>query len=206
MRGLVRARRREMLVTAVSLLAALVAGCNVILGTLSVADGGPDVRTHDAGDNGRDTGRDTTRDGPVVDSGTCIPPEGGPPCTPGMIICGGDAACAVPRNFCCQENGSETCQSEDAACAGAATYCNEEGDCPPGQACCLAIPVSANGITSCQKLVNGACPSAMFGSAQVCRSDKECPAGKCQFWSCLFNIVESCTSPAGAACSLQSGP
>ncbi len=127
--------------------------------------------------------------------GTCDPPPGGLPCTPGVISCG-TSSCDVPSQFRCDIPGtSETCQPAGLPCAGTPIACNEASDCADGEVCCLASASTSEATFSCQKLVGGKCPIAPVATAQICRSSTECASGTCQFWNCLGSVVEACTNP-----------
>jgi hypothetical protein len=161
-------------------------------------DGGKDANVNDAG----------TDSGPVDaavfdpaagDMGSmCAPPSGGPMCTPGVIECG-NTTCGVPMSECCELPGNaDTCIAAGGGCQGSVLSCNEAADCSNGQACCIAANDTTTLTASCQTLAFGACPTAMIGHAQICRSANECPSGTCNFWSCMGTVVEACTNPVPA--------
>jgi hypothetical protein len=154
----------------------------------------------------RDSGRDAGTDARSVDAGNvdaaCMPPEGGATCTPGFVACG-DAACAVPANLCCETASTSMCQVGDAACNGTHVECEEKTDCKNGRICCLSLATEDNttAVTSCQ--AGPTCPTAAVASAQLCRSNAECPNGQCQFWICPLRVLESCTNPNPTFCMAE---
>jgi len=130
---------------------------------------------------------------------SCAPPEGGPPCTPGFVQCG-DAGCSVPESLCCVAPSTAICQPTTAACSTAHVECEEKGDCADGEICCLSLQTMDNttAVASCQP--GPVCPTAKVASAQLCRSNNECPGGACQFWICPLRAIESCTNPNATFC------
>jgi hypothetical protein len=131
----------------------------------------------------------------------CVPTEGGKACSPGTVGCGTDASCAVPANFCCDTDTSETCVAAGGTCTGGTEIsCNEAADCPTaGDICCILSTglTKSSASVSCQP--GPICPKSTTGetiaSSQICRSDKECASGKCQFWSCAGNVLQTCEYP-----------
>jgi hypothetical protein len=135
---------------------------------------------------------------------SCRPPEGGSPCTPGVVSCGkaADAAltCNVPTTQCCEGNASgvNACQDAGAVCPmGPTIQCNEAADCTGGKICCLLAMSTSPASTSvtCQAPVDGLCPGTGAALVQVCRSSAECASGVCAFWDCDGNTIEACYNP-----------
>jgi hypothetical protein len=131
---------------------------------------------------------------------SCQPPEGGLFCDPGKVACGDAGLCDVPTQECCQ-NTTNACIAAGGSCGGTPIECNEAADCPAGKICCIASSstTASSAAVTCQTPVNGGCPAAVVASAQICRSNKECPSGKCSFWSCAGNTIEACTVPTPSA-------
>jgi hypothetical protein len=107
----------------------------------------------------------------------CIGPDGGVPCTPGIVACGGPGMCTTAANACCQPNPPDggaqgTCQPNSASCSNndVKVQCEEAADCPSGYVCCEYFPAFATlGATSCM-------PSCANGWSQICRTHAECAA------------------------------
>jgi hypothetical protein len=152
-------------------------------------------------------GGGTTRDAAMRDAASleaasregggfnCDPPEGGPPCDPGHVPCGG-SSCPTSTSFCCQTltGLAGTCDQTGSTCTqGASLHCDEAADCDAG-VCCLS-PIGAAGATvtaTCQ----ATCPSGTF---QLCRSNRECLSGQpCIAQTCLGGSDEE-------ACSIVTG-
>ncbi len=122
----------------------------------------------------------------------CAPPDGGLPCTPGVVDCGG-APCDLSTGTCTSYGPEWACYQQGVVGAGyPGPSCDEAADCAADEVCCLAGS-NVPGL-SCQKLnATNECPSTFtYGGppqpaiayAQVCRSDNECPSGKCAIWNC----------------------
>jgi hypothetical protein len=112
-------------------------------------------------------------------SAPCVGPEGGAPCDPGLVPCGGEAGvCLTSTSACCQpspQNGGHqgTCIPNSSSCPSGQdmVQCNEAADCPPGQVCCENFPAIATlGPTSCM-------PSCTGGTYQICHTHAECGLG-----------------------------
>jgi len=164
-----------------------------------------DATTTDEGSSARRDGGADADAGPVTmqqGDAACMPPEGGAACTPGIVQCG-DAACGVPLNLCCESATSSVCEATDAACDAIRAECEEKADCESGKICCLSLSTVDNtkAVASCQS--GPTCPSAAVASAQLCRSDAECPGGTCRFWICPQRVLESCTNPSPTFCMPQ---
>jgi hypothetical protein len=125
---------------------------------------------------------------------SCIAPEGGAPCDPGLVSCGG-ASCTTVSEFCCVGGGTgatpDICAAfNGASCPSSALVvaCDEAADCSNAVCCEEIVGLGVSGPTQCMT----SCPSGWF---QVCRSDTECGGGgdggtnRC--------IVQTCTQPAG---------
>jgi len=164
---------------------------------------GDDADQDDAGGDGGDDSGGV--DAPPFDyaagdiGAACVPPDGGPTCTPGRIQCsdGGLAdagTCGAPAYQCCEVNGSPSvCQlaGQDAStCSGDVLRCAEAADCSGNKICCLAATSEMNAIVSCQDAP--VCPTAGAASAQICRSNAECRSGACVIYSCLGLSIEAC--------------
>ena len=178
--------------------------CSGTIGTLSCAPGaGEECCVPASGDGGSGTGTGTGSD-----SGSCVGPMGGAPCDPGVVLCGGDAGCSVPATDCCIGSAT-TCVAAGSTCSGCEIACDETSDCPNGQICCFNIgDTSGNFTMTCQ---TGTCPAVGLASAQVCKTNAECPDGMCRLWNCegpssgWLNVVpglitEACTNPSTFGC------
>jgi len=166
------------------------------------ADGGGD----DGGffDGGGDDGGFSDGGGGDDAGGVCVPPQGGPPCTPEAISCGSNT-CSTTGDQCCEVSGSPSvCQPADTAlCPGNIVQCEETADCPKeDDICCLDVTAAspASSITSCQ--TGPTCPAtSQLAYAQICRSDTECASGTCVIYSCLGGTItiEACKGTLNGA-------
>src|SRR5207249_3431325 len=67
--------------------------------------------------------------------------------------------------------------------------CDERGDCPMNEVCCLGV--FNNEVV---KLCNGTCNN---GAARACKSTADCPdAGACNTYTCPNNVqIQACSKP-----------
>jgi hypothetical protein len=152
----------------------------------------PDDASNDGG---------ATRDGALLEAAShdaghsnCAPPDGGLPCDPGQVSCGG-SPCPTSTSFCCETvtGSSGTCDQIGATCTQSEVHCDEGADCD-GSVCCLAIAVSF--ATSVKATCHATCPT---GTYRLCRSNTECGAGQsCIPQTCLGGgSTEACTTVPG---------
>jgi hypothetical protein len=166
----------------------------------TAADDSTTTPSDDAPGTDAPTGDAASADGGSSDSGggaasSCVRPEGGLPCDPGLVGCGGES-CSTASSFCCvggAEGGAgDICSPfNGASCPGSALTiaCDETADCT-GSVCCEEIvSLGVAGPTQCM----ASCPSGWF---QVCKTDTECGDGhdagrlnRC--------VVQTCTEPSG---------
>jgi hypothetical protein len=153
------------------------------------------------GKSGTGTGYDPSDPGAGDQPGSCMTPSGAPACTPGHVECSQTTSCPTPAVCCAKTSGGECASSAGDCHGGTVLACEEAGDCPQGQACCGSLSQSG-AETTCKALVGGMCPAVNMGiSVQVCRSDNECPSGKCSIYNCQGqNSVEACNNPSTTYC------
>ena len=103
--------------------------------------------------------------------------------------------------------------------------CNTSFDCAPNKMCCLYVLSIAPpiGETACQTVTDAggytcACdktdagqytcagnpvgPLAPLVTAQVCKSDNECPSGACHIYCCAGTTIYACADPLPSLCSV----
>ncbi len=133
----------------------------------SGSSGGADSGSGSTGsDGGTDAGiGDGATDGDAEGGLTCEPPDGGAPCDPGRVACGGHA-CSTNTQYCCVNGDAGTCLALGAPCgSNVAVSCNEAADCVNG-VCCQVLALGPHSATCF-----ASCP---VGDYQACRSDSEC--------------------------------
>jgi hypothetical protein len=143
-------------------------------------------------------------DGSSTDTGdtgpgnpACDVPTGGLPCDPGNVTCSGaGSSCAISTSYCCENlaGSTGTCSQSGSSCSQSDSLeCDETADCNGG-VCCMAISVGLLGTT-----VTATCkPSCSNGEFELCRSNTECPSGKCTPQSCISGgNTEACTTVTG---------
>jgi hypothetical protein len=162
----------------------------------------------DAGPSGDATGTDgpggnVEGGAPTGDAGdaatghatSCHPPEGGLPCDPGVVSCGG-ASCTTSSQFCCvggaQGGAGDVCSPfNGASCPSSAlaVACDEAADCSGALCCEQEVGLGVAGPTQCM----ASCPSGWF---QACKSHSECNShgdagglNRC--------VLQTCTQPPG---------
>jgi hypothetical protein len=113
--------------------------------------------------------------------------EGGPAVSLSCGNLGGrtsDAGnCTPDAPVCCQTYTTSQCVPATAPCHALAWSCASTNDCPSGQICCIGLPNTTAGTVSCQPAPG--CPAATVGSAQICKTDAECPnGGPCVTYIC----------------------
>jgi hypothetical protein len=140
-------------------------------------------------------------------------PDGGLRVDPQVVICGGTTCnVGVPVDAdggsleCCAGpgDGGGRCFPENTPCppSTALVVCNEEADCVVGQICCATFfgggdggYVGAQCAASCPK-----------GSAELCRTNGECPGDKCIPQQCSNGqFYEMCTLFTSATFSCVPG-
>jgi hypothetical protein len=107
-------------------------------------------------------------------------------------------------------------------CNALAWTCTGSDECQNGQICCIAVTNAAGaGSVSCQAAPS--CPSAQLASAQLCKTDAECPSGShCVVLNCANSFfprlcdgtqqgigVNQCSivgADAGADANADTGP
>jgi hypothetical protein len=123
---------------------------------------------------------------------SCQPPQGGSPCDPGLVGCGG-SSCTTSSQYCCVAGGGDggpggTCLAyNNSSCPnGALTLgCDETSDCASGVCCEQSVALGVAGSTQCMS----SCPSGWF---QICKSNTECGGGSSGGGNC---IRQTCTQP-----------
>jgi hypothetical protein len=121
----------------------------------------------------------------------CDPPDGGAPCDPGSVPCGGKD-CPTSTSFCCETatGSSGTCDMNGAFCTQSSVHCNESADCDGG-VCCMTLSIGFT--TTVTSTCRASCPT---GTYQLCHSNNECGSGKpCIVQTCVSgNETEACST------------
>ena len=139
----------------------------------SAGDGGP---AGDTGVVGRSDG------GPVVDGGK---PDGAGPhdggdggaCGPfsAGIDCGPAGPCSAGADQCCNNACTPAGNTCAAKIQNISLKCDETADCPPGNVCCIHLPVVGTIFSRCE----AQCDPVGVTSAQVCKQPCECAGVDC---------------------------
>jgi hypothetical protein len=131
---------------------------------------------------------------PEAGGSSCAPPDGGLPCDPGHVSCGG-SPCPTSTSFCCETStgASATCDQTGTTCTQSEVHCDESADCDGG-VCCMSIAVSF--VTTVKSTCQATCAT---GTYQLCRSSTECGTGQsCIPQTCLAGSdTEACTTVPG---------
>lgn len=168
---------------------AAAAGCTLLVDANGLSDGAA-ATSNDAGPvDGSVDGQTTPRDGSSSADGATSGDFG--PVSTGLssgarINCaGGKFDCTPPGQACCLIMGNQLDFCVDQATAAAdckssmgyptaIITCNDEGDCPAGNACCIGIGDTDKPVTS--SVCAPTCPAGQF---PMCRTGgAPCPAGK----------------------------
>jgi len=150
--------------------------------------GGADAPgTGGAGGGGApDAAMDMRADGPGIPGLDALPDFArvdAPPASPGKIDCGG-MSCDPEKQICCTTlfGGSavQACLPKGLPCPGLGSSCDGAEDCPMGDLCCLAPPMSMGSLPSAMCIDEAMCgggggPGMPGGGAALCHGESDCP-------------------------------